>query len=209
MLFRSRTVSINKMKNKARYDVGGGITNLSNEQDEYAEAFTKAEILKLQNNEFKLIETFGLHTGKYVAFQAHLNRLQSYSNYFNSKLNLDNIKNELFNIAKENSNENDRVKLSLNVNNVLDKSTTTLIIKENVFLYHKTSNRSFYNNLKAEKPDVFDVILWNEQNELTEFTIGNLVIEYNGDLITPPVKSGLLPGTYRKVLLLENIITEH
>src|SRR5699024_5102513 len=52
-----RTVSINKMKNKARYDVGGGITNLSNEQDEYAEAFTKAEILKLQNNEFKLIET--------------------------------------------------------------------------------------------------------------------------------------------------------
>src|SRR5699024_4017418 len=54
-----RTVSINKMKNKARYDVGGGITNLSNEQDEYAEAFTKVKILKLQNNDFKLIETFG------------------------------------------------------------------------------------------------------------------------------------------------------
>src|SRR5699024_6417453 len=128
------------------------------------------------------------------------------------------------NIAKENSNENVRVKLSLNVNGVFDISTAPLIInekvkyvslankpinKQNVFLYHKTSNRSFYNNLKAEKPDVFDVILWNEQNELTEFTIGNLVIEYNGDLITPPVKSGLLPGTYRKVLLLENIITEH
>ena len=219
-----RTVSINKMKNKARYDVGGGITNLSNEQDEYAEAFTKAEILKLQNNEFKLIETFGLHTGKYVAFQAHLNRLQSSANYFNFKLNLDKIKNDLINIAKENSNENVRVKLSLNVNGVFDISTAPLIInekvkyvslankpinKQNVFLYHKTSNRSFYNNLKAEKPDVFDVILWNEQNELTEFTIGNLVIEYNGDLITPPVKSGLLPGTYRKVLLLENIITEH
>src|SRR5690625_4823385 len=71
-----RTVSINKMKNKARYDVGGGITNLSNEQDEYAEAFTKAEILKLQNNEFKLIETFGLHTGKYRS-EEHTSELQS------------------------------------------------------------------------------------------------------------------------------------
>src|SRR5699024_12522306 len=76
-----RTVSIKKMKNKARYDVGGGITNLSNEEDEYAEALTKAEILKLQNNEFKLIETVDLHTGKYVAFQTHLIRLQYSANY--------------------------------------------------------------------------------------------------------------------------------
>src|SRR5699024_11682437 len=80
------------------------------------------------------------------------------------------------------------------------------INKQNVFLYHKTSNRSFYNNLKAEKPDVFDVILWNEQNELTEFTIVNLVIEYNGNLITPPVNSVLLPLTYREILFSEDII---
>src|SRR5699024_12485807 len=131
------------------------------------------------------------HTGKYVAFQAHLNRLQSSANYFNFKLNLDKIKNDLINIAKENSNENVGVKLSLNVNGVFDISTAPLIIKEkvkyvslankpinkkNVFLYHKTSNRSIYNNLKAEIQDVIVVILWNEQNELTEFTICNLVI---------------------------------
>src|SRR5699024_871656 len=127
-----RTVSINKMKNKARYDVGGGITNLSNEQDEYAEAFNLNQILKLQDNECKLLDTFALHSGTYVAFQAHLNRLQSSANYSNFKLNLDNIKNELINIAKEHSNENVRVKLSLNVNGVFDISTAPLIINEKV-----------------------------------------------------------------------------
>src|SRR5690625_7658460 len=82
------------------------------------------------------------------------------------------------------------------------------INKHNVFLYHKTSNRSVYNDLKAENPDVFDVILWNEQNEITEFTIGNLVIEYIGDLITPQVNSVLLLGSYRTFLFLYVIITE-
>src|SRR5699024_12043126 len=78
-----------------------------------------------------------------------------------------------------------------------------------LYIYYQTNKLFIYIKLKDEKPDCYDYILWNEQNELTEFTIGNLVIEYNGDLITPPVKPGLLPETYRKVLLLENIITEH
>lgn len=47
----------------------------------------------------------------------------------------------------------------------------------------------------------FDVWLWNEKGECTELTIGHLVAEIDGVNWTPPVRSGLLPGTFRPYLL--------
>jgi len=44
-------------------------------------------------------------------------------------------------------------------------------------------------------------LLFNERGELTEFTIGNLVVELNGKLYTPPISCGLLAGTFREYLL--------
>ena len=41
----------------------------------------------------------------------------------------------------------------------------------------------------------------NERGEATECTIGNLVVERDGKLLTPPVESGLLAGTFRAELL--------
>jgi len=46
-------------------------------------------------------------------------------------------------------------------------------------------------------------LLWNEREELTEFTIGNLVAEKDGRFYTPPVSSGLLAGIYREQLIEE------
>jgi para-aminobenzoate synthetase/4-amino-4-deoxychorismate lyase len=53
-----------------------------------------------------------------------------------------------------------------------------------------------------------DVLLYNERGDLTEFTIGNLVVERNGQLITPPIECGLLSGTFRAHLLETGQITE-
>lgn len=218
-----RTVSIDTSKDQARYDVGGGITELSNAHDEYNEAFTKAEILKLTKNDFKLIETFGLYNGEYIAFDAHLNRLQSSANFFDFKLDLNQVKNKLKKVAESNPYLNIRVRLLLNNDGQINLTSVPLVTdteikkvnlakkpidKNNLFLYHKTTNRTVYDELKADSPGCFDIILWNEQNEITEFTIGNLVIEYENELITPPVISGLLPGTYREVLLKKQIIKE-
>lgn len=44
--------------------------------------------------------------------------------------------------------------------------------------------------------------------ELTEFINGNVVLEIDGKLWTPPVKSGLLAGTYRGFLLKQGKISE-
>ena len=55
---------------------------------------------------------------------------------------------------------------------------------------------------------MFDVLLWNEKGDITEFTMGNIIIEKNGKKITPPVECGLLQGTYRTSLVKKGVIEE-
>jgi para-aminobenzoate synthetase/4-amino-4-deoxychorismate lyase len=76
------------------------------------------------------------------------------------------------------------------------------------FLYHKTTRRGIYRNALAECPGFEDVILWNERGEVTESCIANVVVELDGELVTPPMESGLLPGTYRAWLLEQGRVKE-
>lgn len=80
--------------------------------------------------------------------------------------------------------------------------------KDNPFLYHKTTHRNMYQAFQASFPGYFDVLLFNEKKELTEFTNGNLVLEMNNEYVTPPVHNGLLPGTFREELLITKQIVE-
>ena len=76
------------------------------------------------------------------------------------------------------------------------------------FLYHKTTNRSVYEQALEKVPECEDVVFWNEREEITESCIANIVVEIKGRLLTPPVQSGLLPGIYRSLLLEQGKIKE-
>jgi para-aminobenzoate synthetase/4-amino-4-deoxychorismate lyase len=76
------------------------------------------------------------------------------------------------------------------------------------FLFHKTTNRSVYDDALASRPDCDDVILWNEAGEVTEATIANVVVSLGGRLYTPPRQAGLLAGTLRAELLAAGKIVE-
>ena len=78
----------------------------------------------------------------------------------------------------------------------------------NPFLYHKTTHRAVYDEAIASRPGFEDVLLHNERGEITETTIANFILETHGALVTPPVSSGLLPGTLRAQLLDEGRIRE-
>jgi len=85
------------------------------------------------------------------------------------------------------------------------------INSNNVFLFHKTTRREVYELARRGFEPLDDVLLYNERGELTEFTIGNLVVELDGKLLTPPIACGVLAGTFRAYLLetgqvLESII---
>ena len=78
---------------------------------------------------------------------------------------------------------------------------TTPVDRNHLFLQHKTTHRDVYEQHQRAHLDVFDVLLWNEDGELTEFTLGNVVLEIDGKRYTPPLTSGLLAGTFREFLL--------
>jgi para-aminobenzoate synthetase/4-amino-4-deoxychorismate lyase len=84
------------------------------------------------------------------------------------------------------------------------------------FLFHKTTRRAVYDEALAEArraaaevgEEIDDAILRNTRGELTESTIANLVLDLDGELVTPPVTCGLLPGTLRADLLARGRIRE-
>jgi len=76
------------------------------------------------------------------------------------------------------------------------------------FLCHKTTNRKVYDAARAACPGFDDVLLFNEQGEVTESTIANVAVDIAGKLCTPPVTCGLLHGTMRAHLLQQGELVE-
>ncbi len=75
-----------------------------------------------------------------------------------------------------------------------------------IFLYHKTSNREFFNRerRRLEKEGLFDTLFLNNRGEITQGTITNLFVDSGeGQLLTPALRCGLLPGVLRQKMLKE------
>lgn len=75
---------------------------------------------------------------------------------------------------------------------------------QNDLIYHKTTLRSEH----IVPNGYFDIIYFNEKNELCEGSRSNIVLDIDGKLLTPSLDSGLLAGTLRSALLKNNIIKE-
>lgn len=220
-----RTVLIDEDSGIAEYSVGGGVTWDSTSDDEYSEALTKAALLtENSTTHFQLIETIRLENGNYLLLDEHLNRLLSSAKYFNFKVNQSEVQNKLTTLAKHYYRGIYRICLFISQKgeilveahpfDTLNKSQIYFsVAKEAVnsnerFLYHQTTNRSVYDLHKNQNKDVFDVLLWNEYGQLTQFTTGNVVAEIDGILWTPPEKCGLLAGVLRNSLIAQNKIKE-
>jgi para-aminobenzoate synthetase/4-amino-4-deoxychorismate lyase len=211
----------------AEYGVGGGITWDSDAAKEWEETEMKAAVLTQlpRQQEFDLLETMLLRRGTYFLYERHLARLTDSAHFFQRPVNLDRISEALNTFAVEHQEGPHRVRLCVSPEGeptvtgtpiqfrLLETVSVCLakspIDKQNVFLYHKTTNRSFYEEHKKGLPEeIFDVLLWNEDGEVTEFTIANLIAEIDGIRWTPPLESGLLAGTFRAELLENEEIQE-
>jgi para-aminobenzoate synthetase/4-amino-4-deoxychorismate lyase len=84
----------------------------------------------------------------------------------------------------------------------------TPVDRRDVWLHHKTTFRGTYDDALHAAKGAFDVVLWNREGEVTEFTRANLVAELDGQCYTPPLDCGLLGGTLRAELLESGRIRE-
>ncbi|CAG8740085.1 645_t:CDS:2 [Gigaspora margarita] len=97
---------------------------------------------------------------------------------------------------------------------VLDTKFTP---SDNIFLYHKTTNRKIYDDARQRahldlipgsnsEDGILDVLMYNERNEITECSIANIAVEFldnNGKSFwkTPKIECGLLSGVMRSYLI--------
>ncbi|HET6445434.1 MAG TPA: aminodeoxychorismate synthase component I [candidate division Zixibacteria bacterium] len=218
-----RTVVVNKSKGEAEYGVGGGIVWDSTAKEEYQECQTKTRVLTERRPEFELLESL-LWTPEedFFLLEEHLHRLSESGEYFGFELDIDRIRAALDNHISSSPRQAKKIRLTISRRGVIAVEGIPIschepariglsinpINRDDVFLYHKTTHRDMYDKAMHERPDCDDVLLWNEEGEITESTTANMVVGFNGCLFTPPVESGLLPGTFRRTLLEEGVIEE-
>ena len=219
-----RTVLVDKGAERAEYGVGGGIVWDSTPRGEWDECATKAKSLHRQNPSFSLLETM-LWTPEegYHLLPAHLDRLKSSAGYFDFMIDIREIKWRLDEFSRDLSSACWKVRLladrkgRINIEKMaLDPLPEPVSLslaqkpvdRANPFLFHKTTFREIYNSALPENSGADSVILWNEQGQVTESTTANITLAIDGDLYTPPVRCGLLAGTYRRYLLGCGMIRE-
>ena len=77
------------------------------------------------------------------------------------------------------------------------------VASDYIYLYHKSSNRHFYDDTFAEASALGyrEAIYLNERGELTEGSRTNIFLQQGDQIYTPPLYCGVLKGIYRKHLL--------
>jgi para-aminobenzoate synthetase/4-amino-4-deoxychorismate lyase len=151
----------------------------------------------------------------YFLLERHLERLAGSSRHFGFALDLRAVRRRLAEHAAGLRGEARKVRLELQPDGALALSDQPVrpsapvevalarepVRADDELLRHKTSRRGVFERALASRPEVGDVVLWNERGELTETCTGNLVLELEGRRLTPALASGLLPGVFRAHLL--------
>ena len=213
--------------------IGSGIVFDSDPESEFDECRLKARFLEQRKRDFQLIETLRFDGERGFHYLAeHLDRLEDSAAYFGFPCSRDDVRDRLAGFSAGLTDVPSRVRLLLDSEGRLELSASPLedtafpaplrirmaqtpVDSANPFLFHKTTIRDFYDEslALAEDPSgCHDLLYVNENGEVTEASRFNLFLRLDGLMVTPPLMSGLLPGTLRRALLdrgdaVERVVT--
>ncbi|MEX2116451.1 MAG: aminodeoxychorismate synthase component I [Bacteroidota bacterium] len=216
-----RTAVIDKGSGQAVVGVGSGVVHDSELFGEYEECLLKGRFLLESRGTFQLIETMLWTSDRgWSLLPLHLKRLWSSARYFGFAYDVTSVRQTLANFSKGSMKKKGpmRARLLLDrLGNVtlsgsrledLPKETQVRMARGRTdsrdrFLFHKTTRREFYEAeyAAAQANGYFDALFQNEKGEVTEGTRTNVVIRSGNRYFTPPLDSGVLPGTFRAHML--------
>lgn len=219
-----RTATIDYSNDSITYNVGSGVVWDSDSKNEFQECLSKAMVVQDRFSVFQLIESL-LHTKDegFFLFDSHIKRCINSCRYFGFKTDENSLIQFLMKLKETLPDYQVKVRCVVHKNGHIESSITPVISTEepvsvtiahspvnstNIYLYHKTTKRQFFEEALRSSSGGQDVILWNENGYLTETTSANLVLLKNGRYLTPQVSCGLLAGTFRNHLLEKNMIEE-
>jgi para-aminobenzoate synthetase / 4-amino-4-deoxychorismate lyase len=194
------------------YGAGAGITWSSDPLTEDAEVDAKARVLTERRPAMQLLETMFLGPDGIRNRSAHIDRVVESAMWFGFDTDRADIESALNDFAFRTTPH--RVRLLLGRDGTLSVTADPLgpvpdvvrlavdsvqVRSDDVFCLHKTTNRAVYEQAKARHPDVDDVMLVNEREEVVETTIANLLYRWEGSWYSPPLSSGGLDGVGRAI----------
>jgi para-aminobenzoate synthetase/4-amino-4-deoxychorismate lyase len=214
-----RTIKIEKSSGKGEMGLGSGIVWDSDADNEYIETMLKSEFLTSPLKPFELIETMLVENGEIYLFDKHIERLRNSSEFFMFVFNEKDFARSLLKLARKKYSEGKyklrvtldkwgKVNYESSILNPLPEEINLIISNEkissaNVLQYYKTTNRDLYSREyeKYSTEGYFDVIFFNEREELAEGSTTNIFVKINNEWFTPMQSCGILPGIYRNLFI--------
>ena len=214
-IFNVAIRSLQIQQGKAIYGVGGGITWDSSWQGEYQEVAQKSAILTRQRPRFDLVTTGRVTGGQLTFADQHQTRLQEATRYFAYPFEMETWQAELQAVCTSLSKEVDyRLRMTVDKAGHLGFEVEELrplsadflsasLVEQSAnlaqpFTYFKTSHRPHIQVGTREQ------IYHLPDGTLLETSLGNLLLEIEGQLYTPVGTLPILKGIYRKHLLDTN-----
>lgn len=205
-------------RDKTELGIGSGIVADSVAVKEWEECLLKSDFASFSMPDFEILETMLWERDRgFVFMEEHLQRAKSSQIYFGRVWNQKSVDRSIQELSFPKSADFARIRLRISQNGsavaeftVPDKKNwgkdgLRLLLSEektdskDIFLYHKTTNRRFYNSkfIEAVSNGFDEIIFCNEKGQITEGAISNIFVKIDNKWLTPPVKSGLLPGIWR------------
>jgi len=213
---------------RAHCGIGSGITLDATGAGEAREWQAKRAFLHRADAPFHLLESLRLESGQFARLPAHLARVQDAARafHFADEDQLPTLAHRVSDtlsalarthptgVHKVRLLVDDRLHVTAEAAPLPDTAASIRVAlaaqpmpPADAFIRHKTTRRTAYTPF-APPPGCFDTLLYNASGELTEFTIGNLGLQLDGQWYTPPLSCGLLPGVMRATLLSEGHLQE-
>jgi len=220
-----RTAVLETATGAGSIGIGSGITWDSDAKAEYRECLVKSAFLTRDASEFELIESLLHDRNGYLLLERHLGRLEESATYFGFRFSIDSLRTRLEQLGQSLTGQH-KVRILLAANGeiavesqeIADVAGARVVLQVAVslqrvdssdpFRYHKTTRRALYDGELRAHPQSGEVIFLNERGEVTEGSYNNIVVSLGGELLTPALSCGLLPGVLREELIEVGAVRE-
>ena len=223
-----RTLTLDSASRRGTLGIGGGITWASEPTAEWDECLLKARFLTGLVRDMRLIETCRVEPGATMpnAIAAHLKRMRRSAGVFSFPFDEARLRESLacF-IGERQAALAEKLRFTLDANGEVAISaeaiaastdiarvvlSTEIVDADSLFRRHKTTRRELYNSeyARVAEQGYYDVLFFNQHDELVEASRHNVLVKLNGEWLTPPVSAGALPGVHRAALLGDGLVKE-
>lgn len=218
-----RTLVLENGASSATLGLGSGIVADSVAGDEWRECLAKGAFVTEGQPRFDLIESMRFDPVEGVAhLEQHLARMRASARTLGFAFDRHAARNEL-QAATFRVKEASKVRMLVSAQGRLAIEVRPIAempqepvpvaiaprnaVAEDFRLNHKTTARAVYSDAFVGG-ETFETLLEDDEGFLTEGCFTNLFVERDGQLLTPPLSRGLLPGVLRETLITEGRAAE-